>query len=244
MIKHFKNCFYFITLLILAAGFLVWGLCQIDFAEKEIESVNFKSYLKFKREEPEIIPKFMNLDILFISQAPYAVWDELHDHACEEAAIIMVYYYLTEQALTLEIGEKEILSMVNWQIKNWNGHFDLSAEKIVELFQGYYSYENIKLLYDLEVDDIKKELAQGNPVIIPAAGQLLGNPYFTSPGPEYHVLVIKGYDDEKSQFITNDPGTKHGADFRYKYQILENAIRDFNSGDVLNGEKVMIVIKK
>ena len=266
MTKHFGNCFYFITLLILAAGFLIWSSCQIDFAEKEIESLDFSSYLKFERQQfeieqfefevkkSEVIPGFVNLDVSFLSQAPYAIWDELHNHACEEAAMIMIYYYLTEQELNIETAEQEILSMVDWQIKNWGGHFDLSAKKIVELFENYYGstllttsgYENLEIIYphtkDLVVG-VKKELRKGNPIIVPAAGRLLGNPNFTPPGPLYHILVIKGYDDEKSEFITNDPGTRRGADFRYNYQVLENAIHDLNNGDILNGRKAMIVIK-
>lgn len=243
MTKHFGNCFYFTALVILAAGFLIWSSCQIDFAEKEIESLSFLSYLKVKREKPEIIPQFVNFGIPFISQAPYAIWDELHNHACEEAAIIMVYYYLTGKDLSRDIGEKEILNMVDWQIKNWGGHFDLNVKQIIQLFKSYFGYENIEEIYDFTVEDIKKELADGNPVIVPAAGRLLENPNFTPPGPIYHILVIKGYDDEKSEFITNDPGTRRGADFRYNYQVLENAIHDFNNGDVLNGRKVMIVVK-
>ena len=243
MNKNFRNWFYFISLLILAGGFLAWAICLIDFTGKEIESINFKSYLKFERQKPEIIPKFINLDIPFISQAPYAVWDELHDHACEEAAIIMVYYYLTEKTLTLEIGDTEILNMVDWQIKNWGGHFDLSAEQIVELFKNYFDYSEIELVQDVSVEKIKQELVEGNPIIVPAAGRLLKNPYFTPPGPVYHILVIKGYDDEKSEFIVNDPGTKHGADFPYSYETLQNAVHDFNNGDVLSGKKAMIVVK-
>lgn len=219
---RFKNYFYFTTLLILVAGFLIWGFWQIDSVEKELESM----------AAPKVFPvaadiEFVNIDVPFISQAPYAIWDELHNHACEEAAIIMVYYYLIGKELTRDVGEQEIQSMVDWQIENWGGHFDLSAEQITQLFEGYFGYENIKLVYDFEIDDTKQELARGNPIIVPAAGRLLKNPYFTPPGPEYHVLVIKGYDNKKSEFIINDPGTKRGADFRYSYQVLENAVRDF-----------------
>jgi hypothetical protein len=124
MSKNFGKYFYFITLLILAGGFLFWGFLRIDFAGKEIESINFKNYVKLEKEKPKIIPEFVNLEIPFISQAPYAIWDELHDNACEEAAIIMVYYYLNKKELTKEIAEQEILNMVDWQIKNWGGHFD------------------------------------------------------------------------------------------------------------------------
>ena len=248
MAKHLRKIFYFTTLLILVAGFLIWGFWQIDSVEKELESIVFKSYLKLKRVTPKSLPKaadikFVNIDVPFISQAPYAIWDELHDHACEEAAVIMVYYYLTEKELTRDVGEKEIQSMVNWQIENWGGHFDLNAEQVVKLFKDYFDYNKIELVYGFDIENIKKELAIGNPIVVPAAGRALGNPYFTPPGPEYHVLVIKGYDDEKSEFIVNDPGTKRGADFRYNYQVLKNAIHDFNSEDILNGRKVMIVVK-
>lgn len=229
MAKYLRKIFYFTTLLILAAGFLMWGFWQIDSLEKELESMTFRSYLKLKRVTPKIFPvaadiEFVNLDIPFISQAPYAIWDELHDHACEEAAIIMVYYYLTGKELTRDAGEREILSMVDWQIENWGGHFDLGAEQMVELFENYFDYQDLELIYDFTIENIKKELAIGNPIVVPAAGRALGNPYFTLPGPEYHVLVIKGYDDEKSEFIVNDPGTKRGADFKYNYQVLQNAI--------------------
>lgn len=252
--KVFKNIFYFITLLLLVGGFLLWNSCQFNLTENEIENVSPQSYFKIRRVEKDILPDSAYLNIPFTSQAPYQIWDKLHDDACEEASIIMVYYYLIGKELTKEIAEQEIVNMVNWQIKNWGGHFDLSAKKMTELFEGYFGstlltisgYENLETIYphteDLVVG-IKKELANGNPVIVPAAGRLLDNPYFTPPGPEYHVLVIKGYDDEKSEFITNDPGTKRGADFRYSYQVLENAVHDFNNGNILNGKKIMIIIK-
>jgi len=244
MSKYFKNCFCFTILVILAAVFSMWSFCQTNFAEKEIKSLDFSEQFKFKIKQPEIIPKFINLDIPFISQAPYAIWDKLHNHACEEAAIIMVYYYLSGQDLNKEIAEQEILNMVDWQIKNWGGHFDLSAEQIAWLFKDYLDYENVELVYNFKIEDIKKELIQGNPIIVPVAGQFLGNPYFTLPGPEYHILVIKGYDDEKSEWIVNDSGTRRGADFRYSYQVLEDSVHDFNDKDILSGGKVMIIIKK
>ena len=93
-------------------------------------------------------------------------------------------------------------------------------------------------------EDVKKELIAGNPIIVPVAGQLLGNLYFTPPGPEYHVLVIKGYNDGSSEFITNDPGTQRGADFRYNYQVLKSVVSDIDDKGVLSGIKAVIVIKK
>ena len=40
------------------------------------------------------IKSAVNLEVPFTSQAPYAIWDELHNEACEEAALITVNHYL------------------------------------------------------------------------------------------------------------------------------------------------------
>jgi len=54
--------------------------------------------------------------------------------------------------------------------------------------------------------------------------------------------VIKGFLSD-GQIITNDPGTRKGADYLYDPQILLDAIHDWNDGDVPRGEKNMIVIR-
>lgn len=75
-------------------------------------------------------------------------------------------------------------------------------------------------------DTIKNALTQNKLVLAPVNGRLLGNPYFQTPGPIYHMFVIKGY-DEKS-FIVNEPGTKRGQDYRYTFETINNAIGDYN----------------
>lgn len=71
---------------------------------------------------------------------------------------------------------------------------------------------------------------------------MLGNPYFTPPGPIYHMLVIKGYN--LTEFITNDPGTRRGADYVYSYQTLMKAIHDWNNGNVESGKSATISVQK
>lgn len=56
------------------------------------------------------------------------------------------------------------------------------------------------------------------------------------------MLVITGFDDAKNIFITNEPGTRRGESFAYDQQKLFAAIHDWNNGDVLHGEKKMIVV--
>jgi len=79
----------------------------------------------------------------------------------------------------------------------------------------------------------------------------LGNPYFRTPGPIYHMLVVKGYDED--EFITNDVGTKRGDGFRYKYDRLISAIHDWDhqsaeggmtDEEIARGRRVLIVIEK
>ena len=105
----------------------------------------------------------------------------------------------------------------------------------------YYGYEAF-IFYDLSENIIDQELKKGNAVVIPAAGRKLGNPFFTQPGPLYHMLVIKGK-TEDGRYITNDPGTRRGGDFIYDPQKLLSAVRNWD-GDGPTGERVGLVLTK
>jgi hypothetical protein len=96
-----------------------------------------------------------------------------------------------------------------------------------------------RVVHDVTINSIKTEIAAGRPVIIPAAGKVLPNPNFKDGGPNYHMLVVKGYD--ANGFITNDPGTRLGENFRYTYDALINAIHDWDPTNILNGQKAFLV---
>ena len=182
----------------------------------------------------------LNLKVPFQPQAPYADWSEPYAEACEEASLIMVAHYLSGISLTPETMKQEIDEQVAWQLQQWGGHFDLAAAQTAKLAQQFYSY-NFLIIQDLTADKIMEQLRLGRPVIIPAAGRELGNPYFRDPGPIYHMLVIKGFIND--QFITNDPGTKRGADYLYDQDVLMAAIHDW-SGAAPDGPKVGLVLYK
>lgn len=191
----------------------------------------------------ESIPAEFNLDIPFAVQAPYAVWDAVHEDACEEASVIMAAHFVLGKKLPdAAYIDAEILKIVNWEIKNFGFWKDTDAEKTAEILRKFYGLKNISVKYGITVDDIKKEVAAGHPVILPAAGRALKNPYFSGEGPFYHMLVVRGYTKD-GKIITNDPGTKRGKNFIYDAAVLFSAIHDWNGGDVLNGQKVMIVVK-
>jgi len=92
------------------------------------------------------------------------------------------------------------------------------------------------------VNDIKEIIASGKLVIVPAAGRELGNPFYRSPGPLYHMLLIKGY--TQNRFITNDAGTKRGENYPYDFDTVTNANHDWNGGNVEAGAKKIIIVGK
>ena len=213
---------------------------------KQLPTSNVKSLFKNAAEKlsVDILPEEINLVVPFISQAPYAVWDHLHDEACEEASLIMLdAFYKNKKSLSKEETELAIQDLVKWE-KDKYGYFeDTTAEQGVEMLAEFFKLSGAKVVYDITIDDIKNALAHGKPVAVPAAGKLLKNPYFRNGGPLYHMLVIKGYTKD-GRFITNDPGTRRGADFTYNMDALYNAIHDWREDrDILQGRKAMIIIE-
>ena len=181
-------------------------------------------------------------DVPFTSQAPYGNWEPPYDEACEEASMLMVFAFFNNQELNQQKADASILKQVAWQEENGYA-IDLTAAETQEVLRAYFEIDS-ELVYEPTIEDIQKALDAKSLVIVPAAGRLLENPYFTPPGPLYHMFVITGYDNEQKEFITNDPGTRRGDGFRYSYQNIMESIHDWNGGDVLNGQKVMIVVPK
>lgn len=244
-----------VILVIIAGGFFIFSKKSAEApAEKKMEvpqDVPVNNDAEEKEKAPEknpavkqnILPNKILIPVPFTSQAPFAKWDELHEEACEEASLIMLKYYLDKKPLTPEIAENEIQKMVKFEIKNYGDYKDSDAGEIVKLAEDFYKIYNLKVVYDFQKEDLKKELAKGNPVIIPAAGRDLGNPNFTAPGPLYHNLVLVGYDGDT--IITNDPGTRKGLGYTYNINVLYNAIHDFpgKPEDITQGRKAMIVLE-
>ncbi len=191
------------------------------------------------------LPEEINIDVPFTSQAPLAKWDSDHEEYCEEAAVLMAAY--AKQGKTISSpteADKELKNIVAWEKENLNGVWkSTTAEETVKILKQKYSLP-AKLESNVYAADIKKFLAQNFLVIIPAAGQKLENPYFTPPGPAYHMLVVKGYTKD-GQFITNDPGTKRGADYLYQPNTLIEAIHDWTGSKetIETGKNVVIVVE-
>ncbi len=192
-----------------------------------------------------ILPSKVLLEVPFTTQSPFAQWsDPQQNNACEEASLVMAAHWLSKEPLSKESADSEIRSLINFEMENYNEAIDASAADTKKLFQEYYS-KKVFLTYDITIDEIIAELGSGNLVIVPVDGIALQNPNFRQPGPERHMLVIKGFNSDKNEFITNEPGTRHGDGYTYSYEKLFAAIRDYPTGDhlpIVGTRKAMLVI--
>lgn len=188
------------------------------------------------------------LDVPFTSQAPLGEWGEsTFQDGCEEASIYMAMLWVEKRLTTNQQARAEIISLAEFQRKNYGSSVDTDTTDTIKLIQDYYGYMHAEAHTNISAEDIKQELARGNLVLAPANGRKLGNPNYTAPGPLQHFLVIKGWDTKTGQFITNDPGTRNGENYRYAENVLTNALREYPTGnhDPITDEskKSMIVIK-
>jgi hypothetical protein len=188
-------------------------------------------------------------DVPFIVQAPNADWkNERLQDGCEEAsAVILSGWYNNEGSIWKSEALKRILAASTWLETNTNTFHDNSVEDIVRLLKEKYYIKIADILENPTLDEIKIKLRENKLVLVPTNGQLLGNPYFSGAGPERHMIIIRGYDDDKEMFIVNDPGTKRGENYHYSYQTVLLANLAYPSGyheKITTERKAVIVVGK
>lgn len=250
MVKKYKIFIFILVLLVLISlGFFYFYTKQDSSKDATSDSTKKEktqedSETTDEASEKIILPKEYDLKIPFVPQAPFGVWDDLHNNACEETALLLVHYYYQGLNLNREKADTEIRAMVDFEIRKYGTHKNLTIIEVADLAREFYSYQDVRLEYDFSWKDLKKEIMLGHPVIVPLAGRLLYNPYFRPPGPIYHMFIIRGYTDE--HLVTNDVGTKRGESYRYTYEILDSALHDWtgNPNTITSGRRVMLVIKK
>ncbi len=203
------------------------------------EMVEIEEEVVKEEELPKLLPKSALIQAPFLSQAPFAVWDALHEDACEEASLVMVKYAMeNKKEISLQKGDDEIKGLVSFQEKNGYG-LSITLQELSEVARDYYGMKTGRVEENISIEDIKREISEGRLVIVGAAGKILPNPNFKNGGPNYHMLVVKGYDE--NGFITNDPGTRKGENFRYTFESLFYSIHDWNEENILKGEKNYLV---
>ncbi|PIS08036.1 hypothetical protein COT78_00435 [Candidatus Berkelbacteria bacterium CG10_big_fil_rev_8_21_14_0_10_43_13] len=187
--------------------------------------------------DPVELPSKINLDVPFMSQAPLAVWDDLHEDACEEASFLMVKHFIDKTAISSPSSfDAEINSMIDYEESSGYGP-SITLQDLAVIAKTKYNL--LGEIRTATISNLKTELAAGRPIIVGAAGKILPNPNFRNGGPNYHMLVIKGYNS--TEFITDDPGTRKGHNFVYTYDDLINAIHNWNPENILNGTREYLV---
>lgn len=167
------------------------------------------------------------LNVPFTSQAPKNNWLQPWQDACEETSIFMVdSFYQKRSLFDIQTKKNGIQNILNIKNKFFGYSLDENAQKIVDLINNYLTWEAF-LVENPTLEEIKNEIDNDHPIIIPVYGKILKNPHFKNGGPIYHMLVISGYDDDRQEFITQEPGTRYGLDFRYSYDTIMSAIHDF-----------------
>jgi hypothetical protein len=226
-------------ILLIIIGFFVLTSCTPDESKFKSNVPVFEDRI-VQLDEQSDQPLEINLDVPFFPQAPDADWGMPWQEACEEAAVLLAYYYATDQSPTKEEFKADIQKLVEWQIENFGSYEHTDIEQTGEMLKEVFKFSNFQVFSTPSVEDLKKELAQGHPIVAPFAGRQLGNPFYSGEGPLYHMMVLKGYDEK--HFITNDVGTKRGHNFIYPYDVIMSAMHEWHDEDINLGAKKVIVM--
>ncbi|HBW74114.1 MAG: Thrombospondin type 3 repeat superfamily protein [Candidatus Magasanikbacteria bacterium GW2011_GWC2_45_8] len=180
------------------------------------------------------------LEVPFSIQIPNGKWVQPFKDACEETSLLMVdAFYRHSGFKDKKDTIKKILSLVDLEDRVFGFSKDTNTEVMVKIINDFFPFE-ARVVDKPTISMIKGEIDAMRLVLVPANGRLLPNPYFRNPGPLYHVVVIVGYDDARKEFITNDPATRHGKNFRYAMDVLMRANMDWVPD--LEGERSKVMI--
>jgi hypothetical protein len=190
------------------------------------------------------LPASVRIEMPFASQAPTGDWNDPYQEACEEASLLLVFHYLSGIPLSPAIMDRDIRELVTWETEHGYPE-DVTVAELASIAREKYGYDaDIIEGTDLTIRRIEQELSSGNPVIVPLAGQDIGNPYYSGDGPPYHMLVINGYDSRN--FVTHDVGTRRGEYYAYKKEVIMDAIHDWTGSKetIRDGAKRALVLRK
>jgi len=192
-----------------------------------------------KQDDEKPVASVKTLLVPFTTQAPLAEWsDPRQQDGCEEAAVLMAMAWAQDFSLDKAKAKKEILAMSYYQEKLYGNYVDTNAEDtLLRLIKGYWNYTKAEFKTSVTKQGLINYLRQGQLVLAPTNGRALHNPNFKAPGPMTHMVVIKGYDIMTDEFITNDPGTRKGENYRYTSSVLLDAIVDYPTGHHLEQDK-------
>ena len=188
-----------------------------------------------------LLPSAKNIDVPFTSQAPAGNWSEPWKNACEETSIYMVSSFYADDTIKRAEAIKRIKEIIIAKNTEFQISKDESLQKISELITLLGLPWETEIIENPSIEDIKKQLANNQPIIAPIFGLALG---IAEDGPDYHVMVITGYDDTTNEFIVNDPALKNGKGIHFEYNVFMKAIHDLNQANYTAGKKALLFTKQ
>lgn len=239
IIKHYWPIATLVALFTLLLFAYVYKIAEAP-RKKDVELTKTEAAEEVKKPKETPIPASKTIAVPYTVQAPLVNWN-VHEESCEEAAALMYHWFLAGQKVDIipvQTADAEMRTMKAWQIKNYGREPDLNLSQLGEFMKGYYGY-HYKVTNNITADTIKREIAAGNPVLVPVITHALGNPHY-GRNPSYHILVIKGYD--ANGIITNDAGVKEGRNYYYIWATLWHAI-DAQTPQMKQGRDLLVITK-
>lgn len=187
-------------------------------------ALSFTAELSFSLLPFQAKAQAMELSVPPVSQVPDGLWTAPWDEACEEASVTMLNgFYQKKTSISKATSKREMQAMITWENATFKENRDTNATQILQLIDTFGTFD-ASIQRNPSLQELKHELDQQQPVI---ALVDLYKFYNERPkGDSYHVFVVVGYDDQKNEFIVNDPGRDMR---RYSYERIMNALHDYNA---------------
>ena len=198
---------------------------------------------------PSSLPSSVLYQVPFMAQAPLNEWDiQLFQDGCEEASLALAYRFVVGSfEASPEDIRAEIVAMSKFQDETYGVAHDRSAWDTARLYEDYYDAGSAQVAYDVSLEDMKRALANGSVLVVPMNGRTLANPFYNAPGPDRHMVVVIGYDQERNEFIVHDVGTRQGASWRYDMNHFLESMRDYPTGTyapIVQERRAMVVVSR
>lgn len=181
-------------------------------------------------QSPNTITSFL-LPVPYISEAPEGDWSGDWVNACEEATIAMVdNYYKNGGEVSISHAKNYLQNLFAKENDLYGHNKNTDAHQILELINFFGSFK-AEIKTNPTIENIKTELLDGRPIISLHRGFDLKNVNipFSPTKSSYHTIVVVGFDDITSEFITHDPGDdKDGVNHRYSYSDFMFSLHDYN----------------
>jgi len=198
-----------------------------------------KTPMNKTQPEKKTLPPSLNLNVPFYSQAPLGNWGFPWQEACEEASMLLIANTYFQHNWNANQFNDQILKMVDWQKKKFGYYESTTVNEMQTTLSEFLKLDSI-VHENPTFEDIQTILNKGHLIVMPVAGKEVHNPNYKNGGPIYHVFMVKGYKENK-KIITNDVGTRKGADYVYAWNVIENALHDHTT-PIQNGAKKIIEV--